>query len=102
MNELITKVKEWGKERGLLQSETKNPFKQLSKLVEEVGEMASTMNKNQLDKFDKEAGDVFVTLIILCYQLDKDPIQCLRLAHEKNNDRTGRTIEGTFIKKEDL
>lgn len=47
-------------------------------------------------------GDIFVTLIILCDQLDIYPVDCLAMAYEKIKDRQGRTINGTFVKSEDL
>lgn len=49
-----------------------------------------------------EMGDVFVTLIILCEQLDIDPVTCLDMAYKKIKDRKGKTINGQFIKEEDL
>ena len=49
-----------------------------------------------------EMGDVFVTLIILCDQLNMDPVDCLGRAYEKIKDRKGKTINGVFVKEEDL
>ena len=49
-----------------------------------------------------EMGDIFVTLIILCEQIGIDPEECLQMAYEKIKDRSGKTINGTFIKEEDL
>ena len=49
-----------------------------------------------------EMGDIFVTLIILCDQLDIYPVDCLARAYGKIKDRTGKTINGVFIKQEDL
>ena len=47
-------------------------------------------------------GDIFVTLIILCEQIGIDPVYCLSKAYEKISKRTGKTINGQFIKSEDL
>ncbi|MFR6454912.1 MAG: hypothetical protein ACLUOG_07830, partial [Peptoniphilus lacrimalis] len=49
-----------------------------------------------------EMGDIFVTLIILCEDLGIDPVVCLEMAYEKISKRRGRTINGTFVKSEDL
>ena len=49
-----------------------------------------------------EMGDIFVTLIILCDQLNLDPVECLYKAYEKIKDRKGKTINGVFIKQQDL
>ena len=47
-------------------------------------------------------GDIFVTLIILCDQLNLDLVDCLARAYEKIKDRKGKTINGVFIKEGDL
>ncbi|MFR9302719.1 MAG: hypothetical protein ACLVKW_06625 [Fenollaria massiliensis] len=49
-----------------------------------------------------EMGDIFVTLIILCEQLGINVIECLEKAYKKIEARTGKTINGTFVKSEDL
>lgn len=49
-----------------------------------------------------EMGDIFVTLIILCEQLGIDVVECLGRAYIKIEKRSGKTINGTFIKSEDL
>ena len=49
-----------------------------------------------------EMGDIFVTLIILCEQLNLDPVECLEKAYKKIESRQGKTINGTFVKEEDL
>lgn len=54
------------------------------------------------DNMELEMGDIFVTLIILCEQLNMDPVYCLRKAYEKISKRKGKTINGTFVKEEDL
>lgn len=58
---------------------------------------------NRLTKNVKlEMGDILVTLIILSKQLDLNPEECLQVAYEKIKNRKGKTINGTFIKDEDL
>lgn len=54
------------------------------------------------ENMELEMGDIFVTLIILCDQLDIYPVDCLAMAYEKIKDRKGKTINGQFIKSEDL
>lgn len=54
------------------------------------------------EKTKLEMGDIFVTLIILCEQIDIDPVKCLEMAYKKISKRTGKTINGQFIKSEDL
>lgn len=106
--ELRTNVEEWAEDKDLLHSE--NADKQFMKFIEEVFEFKSEMdfvswksnyNEPTMD-LKLELGDVMVTLIVLCKQLDIDIVECLQLAYEKISKRKGKTIDGTFVKEEDL
>lgn len=116
--ELQEKVLEWADSHDLLQEE--NADKQFMKFIEEVFEFKTEFDFNgeqfivytidrrikfKPDTFEAmklEMGDVFVTLIILCKQLGIEPMECLELAYEKIKDRRGKTIDGIFLKAEDL
>lgn len=123
--ELQDKVLEWAGSHDLLHEE--NSEKQFLKFIEEIFEFrdATTLyihERNKLEiEFDSygelesnyclygleknlmlEMGDIFVTLIILCKQLGMEPMWCLKKAYEKIKDRKGKTIDGTFVKEEDL
>lgn len=110
--ELRENVEQWAKDKDLLYSE--NADKQFMKFIEEVFEFKTEMdmcmkffNPNlkmwQTDKDVKlEMGDIFVTLIVLCKQLGIDCVECLNMAYDKISKRHGKTIDGIFIKEEDL
>lgn len=108
---LIKLVEEWAKDKDLLHK--KNADKQFLKFIEEVFEFKAEMDQVERIEHDKlreiytdrmklEMGDIIVTLIILCKQLDIDLFDCLNKAYKKISIRTGKTINGTFIKSEDL
>lgn len=108
---LAAKVINWGKDRDLIHR--KNAPKQFMKFIEEVFEFKAEMDLVERTEHDKlreiyiqrmilEMGDIIVTLIILCKQIDIDPIICLEEAYKKIAKRSGKTINGTFIKEEDL
>ena len=68
--ELQPLIIEWAREKGLLFEE--NAPKQRLKLIEECGELASAILKNDV-KLQKDAiGDIFVVLVILSEQIDYD------------------------------
>ena len=109
----------WADDKDLLHAE--NTHKQFMKFIEEVFEFKTWMDRLTRDieyckalniPFDDtlfdmgnlklEMGDIFVTLIILCEQIGIDPVYCLSKAYEKISKRTGKTINGQFIKSEDL
>lgn len=106
--DLKTNVLSWADDKDLLHSE--NADKQFMKFIEEVFEFKSAfeivklLNINEHSFFDMmlEMGDIFVTLIILCKQIGMDPEDCLSMAYEKISKRKGKTINGQFIKEEDL
>lgn len=110
--ELKELVLEWADDKDLLHSE--NADVQFGKFIEEVFEFKTEMDLfNYTPDFIKEKvgcnynlklemGDIFVTLIILCEDLGIDPVVCLEMAYEKISKRKGKTINGQFIKEEDL
>lgn len=118
--DLTRNVLDWAKDKDLLHEE--NAEKQFLKFMEEVFEFRDEWllyvheyNKIDYGEADNdpevielrhnmklEMGDIFVTLLILCDQLNLDPVECLYKAYEKIKDRTGKTINGVFIKQEDL
>lgn len=113
--DLKIKVLRWAYDKDLLHSE--NADKQFLKFIEEVFEFKSEFDyldrislfKDEVEEITAtqenmqlEMGDVFVTLIILCEQIGIDPVKCLSMAYEKISKRKGKTINGQFIKEEDL
>lgn len=108
--EFTRQVLNWAKDKDLLHEE--NADKQFMKFVEEVFEFKTEMDNvlsytdpyvdEVVERMELEMGDIFVTLIILCSQLNLDPVSCLARAYEKIKDRKGKTINGTFVKSEDL
>ena len=108
---LRNKVLDWGRNKDLLHEDIAE--KQFLKFMEEVFEFRDewtlckyAINDQILSKrmteMQLEMGDIFVTLIILCDQLNLDPVDCLARAYEKIKDRKGKTINGVFIKEGDL
>ncbi len=89
-------ITDWAGERDLLKEE--NAPKQLLKLQEEVGELAGAYLKNNQEEICDAIGDIQVVLIILCEQLGIDYNNCLIYAYEEIKNRTGRTVNGSFIK----
>lgn len=106
--DLKDKVLSWADDKDLLH--TVNAGKQFMKVVEEVFEFKTYMdivcyldnNEHTFHDMELEMGDIFVTLIILCEQIGIDPVECLSMAYEKIKNRKGKTINGCFIKEEDL
>lgn len=90
------KILEWAKERKILIPD--NATKQMLKLTEEIGELAGAIAKNnKTDQIDA-IGDIQVVLIILSEQLGINYKEALESAYNVIKNRTGKTINGVFIK----
>jgi NTP pyrophosphatase (non-canonical NTP hydrolase) len=69
-------------------------------VLEEVGETAGALLKGNETEIKDGIGDSFVTLIILSKQLGLSPTECLEAAWNEIKDRTGKTVDGVFVKNE--
>lgn len=99
MNELIKQVEQWSIDKDLHNG---NPDRQALKFYEEAGEVAAALSRGQIDALKDGIGDTIVTLIILAQQHDMSLQECLQYAYDEIKGRTGKTINGTFIKQSDL
>jgi NTP pyrophosphatase (non-canonical NTP hydrolase) len=98
IDDLKNRIELWAIARDL--HHAKNCKSQTLKTVEEVGELAWAINKNDIPATVDAIGDVTVTLMILCLQLDLDFEKCLESAWNEIKDREGITVDGNFIKNE--
>ena len=108
MEEKIEEVKVWATERGLY--EKGDPTTQMVKLMEEVGELAKGLLKNDVDQIVDGIGDAVVVLINLTELVNRkyseetgvalDLDFCLGVALDEIKHRKGKMINGTFVKDE--
>ncbi|MFT8148804.1 MazG-like family protein, partial [Salmonella enterica] len=78
MNELVKLIEKWAREKNL---DIAEPEKQMLKVVEEVGEVAAALARNNKNDLRDGIGDVVVTLVILAMQNDMDLYECLNQAY---------------------
>ncbi len=93
MKDLQDKVIKWGIDKGL-----NDPVKQTLKTLSEAGELADAVCKGDEDLIKDAIGDIEVCLTILKNQLGYNQTECLELAYNVISKRTGKTVNGTFIK----
>lgn len=95
MDDLISKVLEWKKDKNI-----NNPDKQCLKIMEELGELASRIVRNDYNSPEvvDALGDIMVTLAIEADILGFDIKDCLQEAYGTIKGRTGKTVDGSFIK----
>ncbi|MBS4200295.1 MazG-like family protein [Bacillus sp. FJAT-49732] len=99
MNHLTAKIEQWAKERNL---HTADPNKQMLKLGEEFGELCQGMVKGNEAQVIDSIGDMYVVLKILSMQLGLDIKDCVEMTYEEIRFRTGKMINGVFVKESDL
>lgn len=92
------KIKLWAKQRGL---STSDPNRQMLKLIEEVGELGAAMARNNRDAECDAIGDIYVVLTILSMQLGYDIEACIKQSYDIIEKRTGKLINGVFVKDEE-
>lgn len=95
----VKNIKKWGAERGITDGD---PSRQLNKLTEELGELAEGFNKKVPEQIEDSLGDMFVVMTLFAEQNGLDIVDCIQSAYETIKDREGKTVDGVFIKSEDL
>lgn len=100
MKELIENIVTWGKERELIKYEYR--YEQLAKVIEEVGELAAAMIRDDFNAQADAIGDVATALILLSNQLGIKYENCVAMAYGTIKDRRGIFKNRSYIKEEDL
>lgn len=100
--ELHEAIIQWAEDRNMIKPDRLTGLAQLAKVTEELGELSAGINKNDEDKVKDSLGDILVTLIILAQDLNLDLLDCLNSAYRVIQNRKGKTINGVFVKEEDL
>ena len=98
---LEQQVIEWAKNKGI-PLEQSNSLKQMNKSQEELNELRDEINNEinmgSANAIKLELGDVLVTLCLQAAIWDTTLAECLGLALNKISKRTGRIVDGVFIK----
>ena len=89
-------IREWADDRGIYENgDTKT---QALKLVEEVGEIARAVLKDDLEEVVDGIGDAVVVLTNLAELHGVSIESCIASAYEVISKRTGKMVNGTFVK----
>ena len=99
MDRLVKLVEKWSKDRDLHEADS---TRQLLKTFEEASEIGEALTKDKPEELKDGIGDTVVTLIILAQQNGLTLEECLETAYNEIADRKGKTVNGVFVKEEDL
>ncbi len=91
-------IRDWAATRGLY--DQGNSHTQYVKLQEEAGELAKALLKNDKPEIIDAIGDIVVVLTNLAHLEGTDIEECIDAAYVEIAARTGRMINGTFVKDE--
>lgn len=97
--ETFEKIVVWAEARNLVKGST--PAVQMVKLMEEVGELASGIARNNPPKIIDSIGDAVVVLTIIAEQYGVAIEDCIESAYDEIKDRKGKMVDGVFRKEGD-
>jgi NTP pyrophosphatase (non-canonical NTP hydrolase) len=97
---VFPKIREWAQERGIFdKGDTKTQY---VKLMEEAGELAKALLKNDQPEIVDAIGDIVVVLTNLAHLAGHNIEDCIDTAYNVISKRTGKMINGSFVKNETL
>lgn len=96
--ELESAVEQWAFDKGILSKAT--PIAQALKTLEETTELCIAVNKNDKEEIIDAIGDIMVTIIIQAKMQGVTIEQCLESAYNVISKRTGKMLNGQFVKDE--
>jgi len=97
-SERFQKIRDWAGERGLYtKGDTKTQF---AKLIEETGELAQAILENDNEEFVDAIGDMVVVLTNMAHLGGTTIEECIDAAYKVISKRTGKMVNGTFVKDE--
>ena len=95
-SDMFTKIRRWAYERGIY--EHGDSKTQYVKLIEEAGELAQALLKNDKPEIIDAIGDMVVVLTNLAKLEKLDIEDCIDNAYQTISKRTGKMMNGTFVK----
>lgn len=90
-------IRKWAKDKGIY--EKGDPKTQYIKLMEEMGELAMSLLKNDPEEFMDAIGDCVVVLTNLAALNDVKIEDCINGSYQVITKRKGQMINGTFVKE---
>ena len=95
---IFKKIRKWAEDRGLY--EKGDTLTQYVKFQEEAGELAKALLEDDQPEVIDAIGDIVVVLTNLAHQRGVSIEECIQTAYNVINKRTGKMINGTFVKDE--
>ena len=97
LNDRFGLIRTWAKDRGLY--DKGNSHTQYVKLMEEAGELAQSLLKQDKPEIKDAIGDMVVVLTNLAHLEGFTIENCIDAAYAEISTRKGRMVNGTFVKE---
>ena len=97
-SERFQKIRDWAGERGLYTKGDKKT--QFCKLMEEAGELGRAILKQDQPEIVDAIGDMVVVLTNMAHLSGTTIEECIDAAYKVISKRTGKMVNGTFVKDE--
>ena len=94
--ELEVCIEQWAKDKGILDKAT--PMKQAMKTQEELTELCNAILDDDKEEIKDAIGDIVVTLIMQAKMQGMTIEECLNAAYDVISKRTGKMVNGQFVK----
>jgi NTP pyrophosphatase (non-canonical NTP hydrolase) len=95
-NQLETLVIEWAENKGILEKAT--TAAQANKTMEECQELIDAIQDDNKEEIADALGDILVTIIIQAKMQNMSLVECLEGAYNIIAKRTGKMVNGQFVK----
>lgn len=98
---LLDNIREWGFEKGILgdhEYTQHTRHKQAMKTVEEVAELLEAIQAGDRAAAKDAIGDICVTLVMQSEMWDTGLGSCIYGAYQEIKGRTGKMVDGQFVK----
>ena len=90
-------VEQWARDRNIIGGT--EPRDQMLKLIEEMGELSTGLQKSNDFYIADAIGDCAVVLCIIAAQRGLSFTACLESAWDEIKDRRGQVVNGVFVKE---
>lgn len=92
-------ILDWAVDKGILGIGGKGtPSRQHHKTLEEVQELTDALVARNIPEVQDAIGDIYVTLVIQASMQGLTMDQCIDAAYEVISKRTGKMVNGQFVK----
>ena len=99
MQNIVNQIIQWHKDRNLIEGSTDKD--QVLKLAQELGELSDNVCKNNHPMLiADDLGDMMVVMLNIMYRNELTIDVCLQKAYDSIKHRTGKMVDGIFVKEE--